>query len=193
MLEQIVQLDHEYFLAINRGLANPFFDWLMPLLRNRFLWSPLYLFIVVFLVRNYKKTGWMCTLFLLVTFAISDFMSSSLIKPAVQRLRPCNEPGFYDDIITRVACGTGFSFPSTHATNHFAIAVFLIVIFQEKFKWVLPIGILWAFSIAFAQVYVGVHFPADVTIGALLGSMIGYIVATLFLNFQPATKWNSGN
>ena len=192
MLEQLIDFDHQLFKAINVGLANPFFDWLMPLLRNRYFWAPLYFFLIVFLIRNYKKAGFICILFLLITFGIADYVSASIIKPSIERLRPCNEPGFNTEIIARVVCGSGFSFPSTHATNHFAIAMFLSVVFSRRWKWIWLVSFLWAFSIIFAQVYVGVHFPVDVTCGALLGCLVGYLTATVFLTVQSEKKWNSG-
>ena len=87
MLDQLLQLDHELFLSINKGLSNSFFDWLMPLLRNRFFWTPGYVFIVIFLIRNYGKRGLVCILFLLLTFALSDFISASVVKPSFERLQ----------------------------------------------------------------------------------------------------------
>jgi len=103
----------------------------------------------------------------------------------VARVRPCNDFSLATDIIHRVPCGSGLSFPSAHATNHFAIAVFLICLFYSRWKPVLPIGIFWAFIISFAQVYVGVHYPVDVTTGALLGITIGLICAGIFKKLQP--------
>lgn len=193
MLEQLSQLDHQLFKLINVGLSNTFFDWLMPLLRNRYFWSPVYIFLIIFLIKNYKKTGVICVLFLLLTFGLSDFFSASIIKPAVERLRPCNEIGFNTEIISRVGCGSGFSFPSTHATNHFAIAMFLSIVFSKRWNWVKAASFTWAFSIILAQVYVGVHFPFDVMAGALLGCIIGYITGTLFFTIQLEKKWNSGH
>jgi len=193
MFDQLIQLDHQAFLGINQGLANPFFDWIMPLLRNRFFWIPLYFFLIVFLARHYKKFGWICVLFLLITFAISDFVSASMIKPIFERLRPCNEIGFREDIRSLVHCGGGFSFPSSHATNHFAIGVFLIVVFAHRWKPIIPLALGWAFSISFAQVYVGVHFPIDVTVGALLGSLVGYVVGSTFLTLYMKQIWNTGS
>lgn len=181
MFEQIIQLDQDLFFAINHGLSNHFFDWLMPILRNRFTWTPLYLFIVIFLVRNYRKIGWLILIFMGVTFGFTDYFSSSVIKPAVERLRPCNEPEIKSEVRNIVDCGTGFSFPSSHAANHFAIAVFLILLFYNKWKWILPIGLFWAASISFAQIYVGVHYPIDVLSGALLGSIIAYVTSTILL------------
>lgn len=193
MFENLIHFDQQLFFFINKGLSNPFFDWIMPFLRNRYFWSPLYLFIIVFLARNYGKWGWICLLFIVITFGLSDYFSASVVKPTVERLRPCNDLSIKDEINSLVACGTGFSFPSTHATNHFGIAMFLAVTFYSRWKWIVPLAFLWAFSVAFAQVYVGVHFPIDVLTGALLGCMIGYITSSVFLTLKINKEWKSGN
>lgn len=193
MFEHLIQADQQIFLGINQGMANVFFDWLMPLLRNKFFWFPLYLFLIIFLIRNYKKEGAICVIFLLVTFAIADYFSASVVKHLFERLRPCNEPGFKAEIRLLVACGSGFSFPSSHATNHFAIAMFLTTVFYKRWKPLFPLSFMWAFSVAFAQVYVGVHFPVDVLTGALIGCLIGYITGTLFLTMYMQKKWNTGS
>ena len=187
MIETLQQFDVALFLKIHKGLSNSFLDWLMPLLRNRFFWSPLYLFIIVFCIKEYKKQGYYILGMLLLTFAIGDLTASRIIKPLVARLRPCNAISLANDILHVVPCGTGYSFPSAHATNHFAIAVFLICVFYNRFKPILPIGLAWATIIAFAQVYVGVHYPIDVFVGALLGVCIGLFTAKLFTKIQPKT------
>lgn len=193
MLEQLIQFDQNLFFTINHGLSNLFFDWLMPALRNRFFWTPLYLFIIIFLIRNYGKKGWIMILFLGLTFGCTDFISSSLIKPTVQRLRPCNDPEIKSAVNNLIDCGSGLSFPSSHASNHFGLAVFLIMMFYPKWKLILPIGLLWAASISFAQVYVGVHYPIDILAGAMLGGMIGFMMGTILLASKTFKAWNSGN
>ncbi len=193
MVDQLIQLDYRVFFAINHGLSNPFFDWLMPLLRNRYFWSPLYLFWIIFFVRNYAKKGIMIVVFLLLTFAVTDMLSSGLLKHAVQRLRPCNDPQLKTEVIARISCGSGFSFPSSHAANHFALAVFLITLFKRKWSWILPMALCWAAAISFAQVYCGVHFPLDVLAGAVFGSIVGYLTGTLLLAFQPDDSWKTGS
>lgn len=193
MLEQLIQFDQNLFFTINHGLSNSFFDWLMPALRNRFFWTPLYLFIIIFSIRNYGKQGGIMILFLGLTFGCTDFISSSLIKPTVQRLRPCNDPEIKSDVKNLIDCGSGYSFPSSHASNHFGLAVFLIVLFFSKWKLILPIGLLWAASISFAQVYVGVHYPIDILAGAMLGGMIGFIMGKILLASKTFGTWNSGN
>jgi undecaprenyl-diphosphatase len=183
MLDQLIQLDHQLFQAINQGLSNAFFDVLMPILRNRYTWVPLYLFLAFVWVKKFGKTGLWMVLFLVLCFGISDYTSSSIIKPAVARIRPCNELN---------AMGTGYSFPSSHAANHFALALFFIVLFYPKWKPVLTLSLLWASAIGFAQIYVGVHFPIDILAGSLLGALVGYLLGILFLRFKPQDTWNSG-
>ncbi len=193
MLEEISQLDQNIFFFINKNLSNSFFDWLMPLLRNRYFWTPLYLFMAIFFVRNFGKRGWLMLIFMGMTFGFTDYFSSSILKPSFERLRPCNDPLINAEVDNRIACGTGFSLPSSHAANHFSLAVFLTMIFYSRWKAILPSAVLWAFSISFAQVYVGVHYPFDVTFGALIGGIIGYIFSTILLHLQAFKEWKSGN
>lgn len=180
MLEKIIQLDHQLFYAINTGLSNAFFDVLMPILRNKLVWIPLYVALVFFFIKTYKLNGVFLTLALIACIAFADFSSASIIKKNIKRPRPCNELTFKQEVKMRVTCGTGFSFPSTHATDHFAIALFIITLFYKKYKYLPIILLSWAFLIAFAQVYVGVHFPLDVLCGAVYGALIGWGFARFF-------------
>lgn len=185
MSEQLLQLDRHLFYLINHAWGNPFFDFLMPLLRNPKFWIPLYVFIFAFSLIRYKKQGIVLLLLLGVTFGVADFVSASIIKKEVQRIRPCNDPELSSTIVSRVPCGSGFSFPSSHASNHFAIALFLSVAFYKKWRWIWLVAVLWAVSICYAQVYVGVHYPIDVTAGALFGALVGLLFGLLFKRFTP--------
>ncbi|HET8829623.1 MAG TPA: phosphatase PAP2 family protein [Pelobium sp.] len=185
MLEEIIRLDHQLFQAINTGLGNAFFDWLMPILRNKYTWIPLYIGIIFFSIKAYKVKGLYFVAFLAATVGIADFGSASVIKPIFNRDRPCNEVAFQSQVISRVHCGSGKSFPSTHASDHFSMAIFLVVVFRNKWKYFTAITIFWAAIICFAQIYVGVHFPVDITVGILFGSLIGFFMAKLFLKYVP--------
>jgi len=165
--------DKRLFYAINVRGANEFFDWLMPLLRNQFFWAPLYFFIILFVLTNFKKNGWWWVVFAVVTVSITDMAGNYLFKQTFERLRPCQDPamtGFVRMGLGR--CSGGFSFVSNHAINHFGIATYFLFTFRAVFKyaWVLMI---WAFLIGFAQIYVGVHYPFDVLFGSLLGILLG--------------------
>src|SRR5690606_36403453 len=180
MLEKIIQFDQELFLLINQGLSNLVFDWLLPILRNPFTWSPLYLFLIIFFIKHYGKTGILIVACTLLTFGISDFTSSQLIKKSVMRVRPCNDVVFKDEVNLRARCGSGYSFTSSHATNHFALAFFWIILFKRKWKHTVWLAILWAASTSFSQIYVGVHYPLDIVFGALIGTIIGLSTGYLF-------------
>ncbi|HTD99483.1 MAG TPA: phosphatase PAP2 family protein [Mucilaginibacter sp.] len=185
MLEHIIELDRHLFHFINHDLSNPFFDWLMPLLRNARFWIPLYVFIIVFCIWKYKKQGAIIIVLLAISAGIADFTSVHLMKNNVQRLRPCRDPVISQTVISRAPCGTGYSFPSTHATDHFAMAAFFALVFFRRWRWIFLVAFLWAGSICFAQVYVGVHFPVDVTIGMIYGILVGSLLALLFKKLQP--------
>lgn len=185
MIDQIVHIDQEIFLAINQGLSNPVFDWLLPILRNPYTWAPLYLFLVIFFIKTYGKTGILIVVMTLATFGASDAVSSHLIKKSVKRVRPCNDIEFKEEVNIRVRCGSGFSFTSSHATNHFALAFFWIALFRRKWKHAMWLCITWATLISVSQIYVGVHYPFDILCGAILGILIGIATGYIFKKIKP--------
>lgn len=180
MIDSILHFDQEIFFFINKTLGNPIFDWIMPILRNKYVWIPLYIAIIAFSISRYRLKGLYLILFLSATVGFADFTSAKILKPTFERVRPCNDETIKDMVNARVGCGSGKSFPSTHATDHFAIAVFLIVIFRRMWKPITVIALIWAGLISFAQIYVGVHYPIDVTVGAIYGSLIGFLFAKLY-------------
>lgn len=175
MLDTLLHLDRTFFFFINTGHTNSFLDWILPLFRDKYFWTPLYLFIICFLIMNYKQRGGLTILILLIAIVLSDQISSSLIKPLFERLRPCSNPLIAEHTRLLVECGTGYSFTSSHAANHFTLAIFIIMLFYDKIKWIVPVGFLWASSICYAQIYVGLHYPADVIGGAFIGILLGLI------------------
>ena len=183
---QIGQWDRSFYIKINSDWTNPVFDVLMPFLRNEFFWPPLYIFLLLFATLNFKSRGWWWTLFFLCTFALTDMISSRLVKETVERLRPCNDASMVGYVRLLVEhCGTGYSFTSTHAANHFGIATFFFITFRRvlpKWAW---IGFGWAFSVIYAQVYVGIHYPLDVIAGATIGIIVGIITGNLFIRRFP--------
>ena len=184
MPDQLLQLDRYLFHLVNHDLANPFFDWVMPYLRNPKSWIPLYLFIIGFCIWKFKMQGLAIIISLALCAGFADRTSAGIIKPLIKRTRPCRDLVVSMTDIERVKCGTGYSFPSTHATDHFAMAFFLILLFYKSWKWIWLWGILWAGVISFAQIYVGVHYPIDVIGGAIYGIMTGWLFAWLFKKYQ---------
>ena len=97
------------------------------------------------------------------------------------RARPCRHPEIADHIRFLVNyCPQSSSFTSSHAANHFGMATFIYFTLRSYTNKWLTLIFLWAAMIAYAQVYVGVHFPLDVTSGAVLGIFIGYLMSVIF-------------
>ena len=191
MPNQLLQSDRQLFYFVNHTLSNPFFDLIMPWMRNPSFWIPLYLFIIVFCLWKFKKQGLLIIIFIALAAGIADKTSAGIIKPLVHRIRPCRDTITAKTDIERVGCGMGYSFPSTHATDHFSMAFFIILAFRKVWKWIWLWGFLWAGTICFAQVYVGVHYPADVTGGAIYGIFIGWLCWLLFVQVNKLLKFNS--
>jgi undecaprenyl-diphosphatase len=174
MMETLLQWDTSMMHWINHGWSNPFFDFLFPFLRNKYFWLPLYTFWVAWIIFNFNtKQSLLALLFIALSIFAADTISSKLIKDQVQRPRPCHVEDMQPAVVLRVSCGSGFSFTSSHAANHFAIATFMVTVFgyfmrRWKYAWW-----VWAALVSLAQVYVGVHYPFDVMGGGLLGAIIG--------------------
>jgi undecaprenyl-diphosphatase len=182
-MTELLQLDQTVFFLINGEWHNAFFDTIMPYWRDKMFWSPLYVFLLFYILLNFKLKGLYFILMIAAVVAVSDTTSSKLIKKSVQRIRPCNDEMIKAEVQLLVTCGSGYSFTSSHATNHFAVATFLILTLCRRFRWAKYALVFWAASIAYGQVYVGVHYPLDVLAGSFLGIIIGVLMAMIYSRF----------
>lgn len=174
--------DTALFLQINSVFTNPLFDKILPLWRNANTWLPLYVFLIVFSVLNFKDKAFFWIIGAILTLVITDQFSSSVLKPLFQRPRPCNDPNLMGHVrLLLDHCSGGYSFTSSHATNHFGFAVYVFVTLKSVFKKWSILFIIWAATVAYAQIYVGVHYPLDVIFGSIIGSSIGYATSQIFI------------
>ncbi len=188
LLETLLEFDYALFQLINQDWHTPFLDTILPYWREKTTWIPIYLFIITYALWKYRWQGLLMMVMLVATLGLADTMSSKVIKKNVERLRPCKNEELKSDVKLLVDCGSGYSFTSSHATNHFSIAIFLILLWGYKHKWLPYALVFWATSIAFAQVYVGVHFPLDIVAGSLLGILIGYLGYQVYKFIQ--VRWH---
>jgi undecaprenyl-diphosphatase len=158
------------FLYLNQMPWPTWVDRWAILMRNPLTWVPLYLLLLIVLFRSSVPRRLNLVGVLLLSVVLSDQASASIIKPLVGRDRPCRHAATAELCQTRVHCGSGFGFVSSHAANHFALAWALGLGLPARWrKMVIVPGLLWAGLIALAQVRVGVHFPGDILVGAVLG------------------------
>ena len=191
MLEQIIAIDHAIFYFINTTLSNRWFDYFFPVYTNfhklqifLYLIAPIILAITYYKAR-FKGVGLVLGSVVL-TAALDQFIR--VIKPVFNRPRPFNSDLPFE-VIFRGDPQGGLSFPSGHAADGFYIAVLLGMYFPKMRWWFIGLATLTAFS----RVYCGVHYPIDITAGAILGSVLALLTYKLF-NFilqRRALKINS--
>ncbi|GAC1482260.1 MAG: phosphatase PAP2 family protein [Flavisolibacter sp.] len=180
-MHKVLQADKHLFSIINGKWHNSFFDWLMPYVRQSEIWIPLYLFLFFFVLLNLRKCGWFI-LFCICTVALTDLISSHLIKSSITRIRPCGDPELVGMVRFLVAyCPQSSSFTSSHAANHFGMAAFVSTALKPLIGPWIYLTYFWAFLIVYAQIYVGVHFPLDVIAGAIIGLVIGVMLGLQYL------------
>ena len=181
--QRLDEWDKWLFMKLNSQWTNPFFDAVFPYFRDALFWAPLYLFLLLFVTMNFGTRGLWWVAAVVVVAALSDIISSQIIKQMIFRQRPCRDFTVMSQIRFFVNyCPQSSSFTSSHATSHFAQAVFFHLTLRHIIgKWSL-LFFLWALLIAYTQVYVGVHYPFDVICGSLLGCGIGFAIAKLYHN-----------
>ena len=178
--EKILRADYWLLLKINKDWSAPSLDTFFLLMREQLLHIPLYLFLFVFLLMNFGAKSWWWVASILLMIGVCDLVSSKVIKDIFDRPRPCRN----EEVVSQLRfiaryCGMNGSFISSHASNHFAAAMFIFHTLKFVSRWT-ALLFIWAALIWYAQVYVGVHFPSDVIGGALFGIGIGYLSAYLF-------------
>jgi membrane-associated phospholipid phosphatase len=169
------EIDTFVFFFINRNLQNSLFDILMPFITNKayLIFLPLFLW---FLLKERKNA----LIVLGIAFAsllISDW-SSNILKHLFERIRPCSE---LDGVRTLVGCSRSFSMPSNHAVNAFAFVTPFYILLKSRIRYAF---VIVALLVCFSRIYIGVHYPSDVIIGALLGLLLAISVIGLY-------KWSS--
>lgn len=179
------QLDKKLFLIINQHVQNNFLDTWLPWCRKAENWYPFYLILILYLAYKLKKNIFIWLLFFVTTIVITDLLSSWVIKPIFHRLRPCNDPIFKSQVRLLINCPAfdSWSFTSSHATNHVGMAAFFFITLKKYVKNGRYLFFIWAFIIGYAQIYVGVHYPFDIIVGAIIGMAIG-----LFIGLQCKRK-----
>ena len=187
-LEKFIQYDKDLFVFLN-GLGTENWDSFWMSVTNQFSWIPLYL---LFFYLIFKSLGWKKGIALLFLTALLVTFSDQLtvfIKNSFGRLRPNRDPSI-NEFIRILKNNKSFSFVSGHATTSTAVSLFMHLTLKKNYRFTI-LFFIWPILFAYSRIYIGVHFPLDVTVGALLGILIGFIFYKLSLKI--ISKMDSKN
>ncbi len=173
MIESIKDWDEKAFLWLN-SFHSDGLDPIVLQLTQTITWIPLYLLLLYLIYRKDPKNTALVIGGVMLTILLADQVSSGLMKPYFERLRPCHDPKWEGLLHLYGRCGGLYGFVSSHAANTFGMATFLTLILRKKQK-----GIYWLFLyavvVSFTRIYLGVHYPLDVFFGALIGVLSAYL------------------
>ena len=179
MNDLLVSFDTWLFLLLN-SLHLEALDPIMVIISGKFTWIPLYVILLLLVIKKHQiKSMLIVVPFIVLLITSSDQISVHLFKNLFERLRPCHNPDLDDFIHLLGNCGGKYGFLSSHASNTFALATFLILLMKQRaYLYAL---IFWAGLVSYSRIYLGVHYPADILAGACLGILIGMLFWNLFI------------
>ncbi len=156
-------MDEALIRAINGLTTNPIWAGLGTVLSSRWMIPVVCGPLVIILL---KQRRFWAIASIALAMGCGDILTARILKPIVGRERPCREL----EGLNKVArCGAGRSMPSGHATVAFAFLVSAAP--TVPFGWALFAP--FAVGVAGSRVLLGVHYPSDVTAGAVVGSLMG--------------------
>lgn len=189
--QPIIDFDKQLLLLLN-GSESLFLDSLVVTLTNAWTWVPLYISLLVVVIKNSESalkvllimgSAGLCVLF-------AGTIDDTIVKPLVGRWRPTRDPeiGLLVDIVDGYR-GGNYGFFSAHAANTFSIAIFFCWLIRSR---LLSIAlVLWSFTNCWTRLYLGVHFPGDILVGLCWGALVGTCVYFLYRHFSARFVWTT--
>ena len=176
-MEEIILEDKQAMIFLN-NLGSSTFDPFWILVSEKWFWIPLYVIFLYFLYKNFnKKSLFYILLFVALGITASDQIAN-IFKFGFERLRPCHDPSL-EGLLREVKCGGKFGFYSAHSSNSFVVATYLTILLGKKIKQLPYFLFVWAAIVAYSRVYLGMHFPGDIIIGAIMGILLALFFGTL--------------
>lgn len=176
-MEQFIAWDKQLTVFIN-SFHSPSLDGMMLMMTKTSFWVPLYFLILYLIYKKQEPYFWHWVIGAVVTIALSDQITSSILKPLFERLRPSHDPSL-ESLIHLVKIndrevyqGGLYGFASSHAANSFGAALFVFLLFKRNIY--ASFLFIWAAFFSYTRIYLGVHFIGDILAGIVIGFAAAY-------------------
>lgn len=189
-MEEIIAFDKQLLLMVN-GSESLFLDNLILTLTNAKTWIPLYLSLLYVVIRANKNIRDVLLLLAAVGLCVllAGTVDDEIVKPLVARWRPTHDPeiGALVDVVNNYR-GGNYGFFSAHASNTFSIAIFFSLLMRQRLLTCFLVG--WSLINCYTRLYLGVHYPGDITVGLLWGGFVGWFVYWLYGRVTIPAKYS---
>ncbi len=179
-MEEIIQFDKHLLLMLN-GSDSLYLDGVVLTLTKATTWIPLYFSLLYLTIKN--SISWRPVLLVIAAAGLCVLLAGTvddeIVKPLVARWRPTHDPqiGSLVDVANGYR-GGNYGFFSAHASNTFSIALFFSLLFRNR--WLTCGLVTYSLINCWTRLYLGVHYPGDITVGLLWGAIVGFCVYRLF-------------
>jgi undecaprenyl-diphosphatase len=170
-MEALLKFDSSLFMHFN-GMHSAWWDTAMLFFTRKESWLPLYLMLLILIIRNYRGKSWLLLIFLILGLVVSDQICN-ILKEVVHRYRPGYDPTI--KALTHIVLRKGgeYGFPSSHAANTFFVLTFTGFLFRNKIS--LLVLLFWSLLVSYSRIYVGAHYPLDILTGWIIGIAAGWL------------------
>ena len=171
-METLKHWDREVFILLN-SLGIEKFDGFWIFVTQIKSWFPLFFIFIILSFYYYRgRKGGTVVFFMLLTFGVT-MVFTGIVKDYVARLRPNNVEAL-GELIRILQTPSNYSFFSGHASSSFSITIFVVLCLRKYTKWIY-LSFLWPLLFSLSRIYVGVHYPLDIIVGALVGTALGIL------------------
>ena len=188
-MEEIIHFDKQLLLLLN-GSDSVFLDWVVMTLTNALTWIPLYVSLLYVVIKANRNVRGVLMILLAAGLCVllAGTIDDEIVKPLVARWRPGHDPeiGHLVDTVNGYRGGR-YGFFSAHASNTFSLAIFFSLLMRQC---VLTIGLVsWSLVNCWTRMYLGVHYPGDITVGLIWGALMGYLVYRLYCRVTTPAQY----